>query len=114
MEISDKDKELIRKFESIRQRGYYVSGQEVVGLYNKVLERNKPVTNCSSCLRSYIQELVDALNRYERVQARQAELAQEALKNNDPNNSPSDENKATVDETIKQPVEVKKGRPKKK
>lgn len=80
MEISKEDRELIRKFDEIRQRGYYASGQEVTNLHNKVLGTHLNSTNCSSCIRIRIQALVDALNKLERQEALEAEKKAEENK----------------------------------
>ena len=73
MEISKEDRELIRKFEAIRQKGYYVSGQEVTDLYNRVLNKHVNSTNCGSCISQRIREVVEALNHQEAVEAKQKE-----------------------------------------
>lgn len=63
--INAEDIKLIRKFEEILQRGYYASSQQVTDCYNRVLGKRVPNTNCSSCLRARISELVNALNAFE-------------------------------------------------
>lgn len=63
--ITETEAQAIRRFEEIRQKGYYVNANQLQSVYNQVFERNLPTTNCSSCLRKRIQELVDALNRQE-------------------------------------------------
>lgn len=73
MEISKEDRELIRKFEAIRQKGFYVSGQEVTDLYNRVLNKHVNSTNCGSCISQRIREVVEALNHQEAVEAKQKE-----------------------------------------
>ena len=107
MKFTKEDIELIEKFIEIKNKGYYVDGGQLTTVYNRVLERNVNSTSCGSCLRQRVNELESALNHYK---------AQEALKNNNPNNSPSEENKTTVDNIPEQPVEEKKrvGRPKRK
>lgn len=80
MEISKEDRELIRKFEAIRQKGYYASGQEVTDLHNRILGTHLNSTNCSSCIRTRIQALVDALNKVERQEALEAERKAEENK----------------------------------
>lgn len=89
MMISKEDSEKIRKFEDIRSRGYYCSGQEVTELYNRILNKRVNPTNCGSCISQRIRELVDALNRYEREQ----EKLQEALKKEEPTPVKEEENK---------------------
>lgn len=105
--INADDIKLIRKFEEIKNKGYYASGEQVTAVYNRVLGKNLNSTSCGSCLRGRIQELVNALNAFEAKLKKQEEMAQEVLKNNEVNNSPSDENN--------EPTEQKRrvGRPKK-
>lgn len=104
MTISEENRSIIRKFENIMRRGLYASGEQVTQIYNSVLDKNVRPTNCGSCIRSRITELVNALNK---VEADEAKLkAQEALKQEEP---------TPIKEEIKeQPTEQKKrGRPKK-
>lgn len=103
MKFTKEDIELIEKFIEIKNRGYYCDGKQLTEVYNRVLEKNVNITNCGSCLRGRVQELENALNHYRE----QLKKAQEALNNNNPNNSPSEENKALTDEIVKQPVEKK-------
>lgn len=108
MTISDENRSIIRKFENIMRRGLYASGEQVTQIYNSVLEKNVRPTNCGSCIRSRITELVNALNKVEADEAKQAEIkALEALKEEQP---------TPIKEEVKQePTEQKKrGRPKKK
>lgn len=99
MKFSKEDIELIEKFIEIKNKGFYADGKQLTEVYNRVLERNVNITNCGSCLRGRVQELENALRAYRK--------SQEALNNNNPNNSTSEENKALTDETGKQPVEKK-------
>ena len=104
MTISEENRSIIRKFENIMRRGLYASGEQVTQIYNSVLDKNVRPTNCGSCIRSRITELVNALNK---VEADEAKLkAQEALK---------DEQPTPIKEEVKEePTEQKKrGRPKK-
>ena len=87
--ISKEDAELIRKFENILSRGYYCQGEEVTNLHNRILGTRLSNTNCSSCIRTRIRALVDALNKYERQQ----EKLQEASKQEEPVIVPEEENK---------------------
>lgn len=99
MKFTKEDIELIEKFIEIKNKGYYADGKQLTEVYNRVLEKNVNVTQCGSCLRQRVSELENALIHYKK--------AQEALNNNNPNNSPSEENKALTDEIVKQPVEKK-------
>lgn len=82
--INEEDREKIRKFESIRQRGMYASGQEVTELYNRVLNKRLPSTNCGSCIRQRVQEMVAALNKEEEQERKAAEAAKALEEENKP------------------------------
>ena len=87
--INAEDLKLIRKFQDIMNRGYYASGQEVVTLYNRVLNKRANPSNCSACIRRQIQELVDAADRFERLSQRLSEAQTEEQVDN----IPQEENK---------------------
>lgn len=54
---SDKDIELFKKLEGIVLRGYYISGNELAELHNRVFGTNLKGTGCSSCNRMRFQDL---------------------------------------------------------
>ena len=111
--INAEDAKLIRKFDEIRQRGYYADGNQVTQIYNRVFNTRLNSTSCGSCLRQRIQQMVDALNHFEAIAKKQEELAQEALKKDEPTPVKEEENKATGD-VKNEPTEKKRvGRPKK-
>lgn len=82
MNLTKEDIELIRKYEDIKNRGFYCDGAELTKVYNRVLEKRATPTNCGSCIRQRINELVDALNRFERLSKQEVD------------NVPQEENKA--------------------
>jgi len=84
------DIELIRKFEEIKNKGYYASGSEVTSVYNRVFGTTLSSTSCGSCIRGRIQQMVDALNQFEATLK-----AQEATKVEEPTNTTAEENNAT-------------------
>lgn len=111
--INAEDAKLIRKFDEIRQKGYYADGNQVTQVYNRIFGTNLSSTSCGSCLRQRIQQMVDTLNHFEQIVKRQEELAQEALKEEQSTVIKEDENKAS-DEPKNEPTEKKRvGRPKK-
>lgn len=67
MNFTKENIELIRKFVEIKNRGYYASGAEVTKVYNEVLGKNLPTTNCGSCIRQRIGELENALNQFKSI-----------------------------------------------
>lgn len=95
MIISIEDREKIRKFEKIMKRGLYANDAEVVDVLNRILDKRERPSNCGSCCRRHIQMVVDALNHQEELEAKQAQIkAAEALKNDELNNTPKEENNA--------------------
>ena len=66
MKFTNEDIELIEKFIDIRNRGYYADGTQLTEVYNRVLEKRVNPTNCGSCIRTRINELEEALNRFKR------------------------------------------------
>ncbi len=95
--MTNEDVILIEKLIKIKNRGLYANGSEVTQIYNRVLNKNLPTTNCGGCIRARIQELETALNQFKK----QMELS-----------AATEENK-TVQDEIKED-KPKRGRPKKK
>lgn len=104
MNISQEDRELIRKFIEVKNRGYYVDGGQLTTVYNRVLNKSERPTNCGTCLRQRVQALEDALKRTEEIEKRALELQ----KKEEVINTPTEENKVSVE------PKKKVGRPSKK
>lgn len=47
----------IRNWGEIANKGGYANGKDVTEIYNQVLGKNVPSTNCSSCIRQRVREL---------------------------------------------------------
>lgn len=98
MTISDENRSIIRKFENIMRRGLYASGDQVTQIYNSVLDKNVRPTNCGSCIRSRITELVKALNKVEadeaKLKAKEEEIKEET-ENADNRKSPKTKGRKT-------------------
>jgi len=84
MEISNEDRELIRKFENIRQRGMYVDSKLLTEVYNRVLNKHVNPTNCGACCRQRTQELYSALLKQEEQERKAAEAAKVLEEENKP------------------------------
>lgn len=56
--------EKVEKFIEIRNRGLYADGRQVTEVYNEVLHKTVPPTNCGSCIRGRITELENAYNAF--------------------------------------------------
>lgn len=90
MNWTNEDIKLVEKFIEIRNKGFYVSGEQLTTVYNRVLNKHVASTSCGSCLRSRIQELETALNQFKRL----SEKASEALDKQEVDNTKEEENKA--------------------
>lgn len=82
MNFTKENIELIEKFIIIKNQGRYASGQEVTKVYNEVFDKNIPTSNCSSCIRTRITELENALRNFKKL----SEQAQEAVKTEEVDN----------------------------
>lgn len=82
MNFTEKDKELVRKFISIKKRGLYVDSMQLTEAYNRILDKNVRNTTCGSCMRARIAELETALNKWEADEAKlkAQEQAKEEIK----------------------------------
>lgn len=67
MKWTSEDIQMVEKFIDIRNKGYYCSGEQLTTVYNRVLEKNVPITNCGSCMRARISELETALNQFKKT-----------------------------------------------
>ena len=67
MRFTNEDVKLVEKFIEIRNRGFYCDGTQLTNVYNRVLEKNVPPTNCGSCMRARISELETALNSFKKT-----------------------------------------------
>lgn len=64
MKWTNEDVTMVEKFIDIKNRGYYCDGVQLTEVYNRVLEKSAPPTNCGSCMRARIGELETALNQF--------------------------------------------------
>lgn len=67
MKWTNDDIVLVEKFIDIKNRGYYCDGTQLTTVYNRVLEKSAPPTNCGSCMRARISELETALNQFKKT-----------------------------------------------
>lgn len=66
MKWTNEDVSMVEKFIEIKNKGFYANGTELTEVYNRVLEKSVPPTNCGSCIRQRIQELENALNQFKK------------------------------------------------
>lgn len=67
MKWTNEDVSMVEKFIDIKNKGYYCDGGQLTEVYNRVLEKNVPPTNCGSCMRARISELETALNSFKKT-----------------------------------------------
>lgn len=67
MKWTNEDVTMVEKFIDIKNRGYYCDGGQLTEVYNRVLEKSAPPTNCGSCMRARISELETALNQFKKT-----------------------------------------------
>ena len=67
MKWTNEDVVLVEKFIDIKNKGFYCDGKQLTEVYNRVLEKNAPPTNCGSCMRARINELEVALNQFKKT-----------------------------------------------
>ena len=77
--FSDEDIKLVERFIDLKKKGYYVSGSELTSTYNRILHKNKAVTNCGACLRAMVSELETALNYFKTQLAKTNEAKEEPV-----------------------------------
>lgn len=71
---TSEDVKLVEKFIEIKNKGYYVSGEQLTSAYNRILHKNVNVTQCGSCLRQRVNELEEALNRFRKLSEAKPEV----------------------------------------
>ena len=67
MRFTSEDVKLVEKFIDIKNKGFYCDGGQLTEVYNRVLEKSAPPTNCGSCMRARISELETALNSFKKT-----------------------------------------------
>lgn len=67
MRFTSEDVKLVERFIDIKNKGYYCDGGQLTEVYNRVLEKSAPPTNCGSCMRARISELETALNSFKKT-----------------------------------------------
>ena len=67
MKWTNEDVSMVEKFIEIKNKGYYCDGGQLTEVYNRVLEKSVPPTNCGSCMRARISELETALNSFKKT-----------------------------------------------
>jgi hypothetical protein len=64
--ITNEDLKLIRRFQELKEKGFYCDSKQLQEVYNRVLNKHVAPTTCGSCMRQRIAELVAAVDKFER------------------------------------------------
>ena len=81
--LTSDDIKLIESFQKIMEDGYYVASEDVTRAYNRILSANVPPTNCGSCIRRRVKELVIEKDKFKaRLQAEAANTDKTPKKRN--------------------------------
>lgn len=64
MKLTDENIRLIEKFQDAMRRSFFVDGKLVTRVHNEVFGRNLSPTNCVTCVKNRIKDLVNALNQF--------------------------------------------------
>ena len=80
MKWTSDDVTMVEKFIEIKNKGYYCDGGQLTEVYNRVLEKNAPPTNCGSCMRARISELEGALNQFKKTLEVKEEAQNESVR----------------------------------
>lgn len=80
MKWTNDDVTMVEKFIEIKNKGYYCDGGQLTEVYNRVLEKNAPPTNCGSCMRARISELEGALNQFKKTLEVKEEAQSESVR----------------------------------
>lgn len=80
MKWTSDDVKMVEKFIEIKNKGYYCDGGQLTEVYNRVLEKNVPPTNCGSCMRARISELETALNSFKKTLEVKEEAQNESVR----------------------------------
>ena len=81
--LTSDDIKLIEGFQKIMDDGYYVASEDVTRAYNRILSANVPPTNCGSCIRRRVNELVMEQDKFKaRLQAEEAKTDKTPKKRN--------------------------------
>lgn len=80
MKWTNEDVIMVEKFIDIKNKGFYCDGGQLTEVYNRVLEKSAPPTNCGSCMRQRISELEGALNQFKKTLEIKEEAQNESVR----------------------------------
>lgn len=79
IQITEQERQAIRRFAEAKNRAFRINANEVTDLYNKILNKTARYTNCGSCIRARVCDLERWLNQYEIDEKKELEKSQQKV-----------------------------------
>ena len=93
--FTEDDIKFVEKAIELKSKGYYIDGNQLTEVYNRVLNKRVNTTSCGSCLRQRITELEGALNHFKQKMANEAiSSPSESVEEQEPTVTKEDKNKS--------------------
>lgn len=94
-QFTNEDVVFVEKAIELKNKGYYIDGNQLTEVYNRVLNKRVNPTSCGSCLRQRIAELEGALNHFKQKMANETiSSPSESVEEVKPTTIKEDKNKA--------------------
>lgn len=94
-QFTNEDVVFVEKAIELKNKGYYIDGNQLTEVYNRVLNKRVNPTSCGSCLRQRIAELEGALNHFKQKMANETiSSPSESVSEHEPTVIKEDKNKA--------------------
>lgn len=90
--FTESDIKFVEKAIELKNKGFYIDGNQLTEVYNRVLNKRVNPTNCGSCIRQRISELEGALNHYKANEV--ISSPKESVEEVKVDSNPQEENKA--------------------
>lgn len=92
MKWTDDDIKFVERAIELKNKGYYIDGNQLTEVYNRILNKRVNTTSCGSCLRQRISELEGALNHYKANEA--ISSPSDSVSDTEVDSTPQKENKS--------------------
>lgn len=90
--FTDDDIKFVERAIELKNKGYYIDGNQLTEVYNRILNKRVNTTSCGSCLRQRISELEGALNHYKANEA--ISSPSDSVSDTEVDSTPQKENKS--------------------
>ncbi len=96
--FTEEDIKFVEKAIELKNKGFYIDGNQLTEVYNRILNKRVNSTSCGSCLRQRISELEGALNHYKANKA--ISRASDSVSDGEQTTTKEEENKALTEAEI--------------